>query len=130
MSLLFQVQHPTIDVKGEIKRIVMEGADLVGLEMTQKIRDSIQNGVVLQDMKNMGLGDLWSPRESPDGPEEPQYQDVFRFNSFILCRPGGGSGQIGAFKIRSPPLYFVRVLSVNWEGLASMGSMSRGSTWR
>jgi hypothetical protein len=72
LSLLFQVQHPTIDVKGEIKRIVMEGADLVGLEMTQKIRDSIQNGVVLQDMKNMGLGDLWSPRESPDGPEEPQ----------------------------------------------------------
>jgi hypothetical protein len=40
LSLLFQVQHPTIDVKGEIKRIVMEGADLVGLEMTQKIREA------------------------------------------------------------------------------------------
>ena len=71
LSLLFQVQHPTIDVKGEIKRMVMEGSDLVGLEMMQKIRDSIQNGIALQDMKHMGLGDLWGPRESPDDPNEP-----------------------------------------------------------
>ena len=71
LSLLFQIQHPTIDVKREIKRIVMQGSDLVGLEMAQKIRDGIQSGITLQDMKSMGLGDLWGSHGPPDAPNEP-----------------------------------------------------------
>src|SRR5262245_19025000 len=71
LDFFAQAQHPTELVRLQCRRFVDDGVELAGLETMQGFHDRIQHGVVQQDLRDMGFGDLWAPQELPDGPDEP-----------------------------------------------------------
>lgn len=70
LFLLIQAHHPIDEVRKQYSRFMDDGVEIAGVEITKKIREGIRNGVVLQQMKNMGVGHLWDSRDSPDSSDE------------------------------------------------------------
>ena len=62
--LLLQAQRPTVPVMEQFRRLVNEGVEVSGLETVQRMEDRLRDGIVFQDLQEMGLDDLWRPDEA------------------------------------------------------------------
>jgi len=62
--LLLQAQRPTVPVMEQFRRLVNEGVEVSGLETVQRMEDRLRDGIVFQDLQEMGLDDLWRPDET------------------------------------------------------------------
>jgi len=62
--LLLQAQRPTVPVMEQFRRLVNEGIEVSGLETVQRMEDRLRDGIVFQDLQEMGLDDLWRPDET------------------------------------------------------------------
>ena len=51
----------------QFRRLVNEGVEVAGLETMQRMEDRLRDGIVFQDLKEMGLDDLWRLDEGLDG---------------------------------------------------------------
>ncbi|HKC92480.1 MAG TPA: hypothetical protein VKB81_00540 [Nitrospira sp.] len=65
--LLLQAQRPTVPILEQFRRLVNEGVEVSGLETVQRMEDRLRDGIVFQDLKEMGLDDLWRLDEGLDG---------------------------------------------------------------
>ena len=65
--LLLQAQRPTVPIMEQFRRLVNEGVEVSGLETVQRMEDRLRDGIVFQDLKEMGLDDLWRLDEGLDG---------------------------------------------------------------
>jgi len=65
--LLLQAQRPTVPILEQFRRLVNEGVEVSGLETVQRMEDRLRDGIVFQDLKEMGLDDLWQLDEGLDG---------------------------------------------------------------
>ena len=65
--LLLQAQRPTVPILEQFRRLVNEGVEVAGLETMQRMEDRLRDGIVFQDLKEMGLDDLWRLDEGLDG---------------------------------------------------------------
>ena len=55
---LFQA-HPTVAVKEQFQQLVDEGVKVAGLETMKRMKDRLRDGIVQQDLKDLGLEKLW-----------------------------------------------------------------------
>ena len=62
--LLLQAHHPTAPIREQFQQLVDEGVEVAGLETMQRMEDRLRDGIVFQDLKEMGLDDLWRPDEA------------------------------------------------------------------
>ena len=62
--LLLQAQRPTVPILEQFRRLVNEGVEVSGLETVQRMEDRLRDGIVFQDLQEMGLDDLWRPDEA------------------------------------------------------------------
>ena len=62
--LLLQAQRPTVPIMEQFRRLVNEGVEVSGLETVQRMEDRLRDGIVFQDLQEMGLDDLWRPDET------------------------------------------------------------------
>jgi hypothetical protein len=58
-----QAQHPTVPMRDLFRRTVEEGVERVGPQTMQQIRDRLRQDIVFQNLRNIGLDDLWRPAE-------------------------------------------------------------------
>ena len=65
--LLLQAQRPTVPILEQFRCLVNEGVEVSGLETMQRMEDRLRDGIVFQDLKEMGLDDLWRLDEGLDG---------------------------------------------------------------
>ena len=69
--LLLQAQRPTVPIMEQFRRLVNEGVEVSGLETVQRMEDRLRDGIVFQDLQEMGLDDLWRPDEKSDSSTLP-----------------------------------------------------------
>ena len=69
--LLLQAQRPTVPVMEQFRRLVNEGVEVSGLETVQRMEDRLRDGIVFQDLKEMGLDELWGPEKRSDSSTLP-----------------------------------------------------------
>jgi len=62
--LLLQAQRPTVPIMEQFRRLVNEGVEVSGLETVQRMEDRLRDGIVFQDLQEVGLDDLWRPDET------------------------------------------------------------------
>jgi hypothetical protein len=60
---LLQAQHPTVPMRDLYRRTVEEGVERVGPQTMQQIRDRLRQDIVFQNLRDIGLDDLWRPAE-------------------------------------------------------------------
>jgi hypothetical protein len=60
---LLQAQHPTVPMRDVFRRTVEEGVERVGPQTMQQIRDRLRQDIVFQNLRDIGLDDLWRPAE-------------------------------------------------------------------
>jgi hypothetical protein len=58
-----QAQHPTVPMRDLFHRTVEEGVERVGPQTMQQIRDRLRQDIVFQNLRDIGLDDLWRPAE-------------------------------------------------------------------
>jgi hypothetical protein len=63
LLVLIQAQQPTVPVRDLFCQTVDEGVELVGPQTMQQFRDRLRQGIVFQDLRDIGLDDLWRPAE-------------------------------------------------------------------
>ena len=69
--LLLQAQQPTVPILEQFQQLVDEGVEVAGLKTMQWMEDRLRDGIVFQDLKEMGLDDLWRLDKGPDSPKRP-----------------------------------------------------------
>ena len=69
--LLLQAQRPTVPIMEQFRRLVNEGVEVSGLETVQRMEDRLRDGIVFQDLKEMGLDELWGPEKRSDSSTLP-----------------------------------------------------------
>jgi len=69
--LLLQAQRPTVPILEQFRRLVNEGVEVSGLETVQRMEDRLRDGIVFQDLKEMGLDELWGPEKRSDSSTLP-----------------------------------------------------------
>ncbi len=60
---LLQAQHPTVPMRDLFRHTVEEGVKSLGPRTMQQIRDRLRQDIVFQDLRDIGLDDLWRPGE-------------------------------------------------------------------
>ena len=60
---LLQAQHPTVPMKDLFCRTVEEAVELVGPQTMQQFRDRLREDMVFQNLRDIGLDELWWPGE-------------------------------------------------------------------
>jgi hypothetical protein len=60
---LLQAQHPTVPMRDLFCRTVEEEVELFGPQTMQQFRDRLRQDIVFQNLRDIGLDDLWQPDE-------------------------------------------------------------------
>jgi len=54
LLLLLQRQNPDVPLREEFQRLISEGVQAVGVETMEAIKDRIREGIIQEEMKDMG----------------------------------------------------------------------------
>lgn len=54
LLLLLQRQNPDVPLRDEFQRLISEGVQAVGVETMEAIKDRIREGIIQEEMKDMG----------------------------------------------------------------------------
>jgi len=60
---LLQAQHPTVPMRDLFCQTVEEGVELAGPQTMQQFRDRLRQDIVFQNLRDIGLDELWKPSE-------------------------------------------------------------------
>ena len=54
LLLLLQRQNPDVPLRDEFQRLISEGVQAVGVETMEAIKDRIREGIIREEMEDMG----------------------------------------------------------------------------